>query len=455
MAQNHTQPWNPERSWADPFIAVLLLVILVLAGGQTLRRRGPRPPEEQASLDGRIQDVVLGAARAKAMASLRGWNLPGTALAPLASGQRSGWDQALLAVHAAETGDLGTGAGLIQAAPGATGEAFRQAWTWCYRGAGAPPADPAFLAVQKALGDGYAARVLAARLRARAGGDPAPLEAQAQAWATTRLVALGALSSAGILAALAGLGFALYLALHPERPRPLPRYGMSGRALLIVLLGWFLTLLAAGPAVAVVVRMLPWLRPVFIPMVYGCHALAGTAYLLRAEGVDLGTLCRRVAPDRCGAALAAGLGFFVLALAAVLAVALVLSPLLPAGESPQRELLELLAHLRGPWAVVLLFLTVAVLAPCFEELMFRGFLLPWLGERLGPVLGERRGRLLALAISAASFGVMHMQPLGLPTLTTLGLVLGLAFLRTGNLTTAILVHGLWNGGVFILMRAMA
>jgi membrane protease YdiL (CAAX protease family) len=455
MPQNHTQPWNPDRSWADPFIIVLLLVVLALAGGQTLRRRGPRPPEDQASLEGRIQDAVLGAAKAKAMASLRSWNLPGTAVAPLASGQRSGWDQALLAVHAAETGDLGTGAGLIQAAPGATGDAFRQAWTWCYRGTGAPPAEAAVQAVRQALGDGYAARMLAARLRAKAGGDPVPLEAQAKAWATARLVAFGVLSSAGIMAALAGLGFALYLAQHPVRPCPLPHYGMSGRALLIVILGWFLTLLAAGPAVAMVVRPLPFLRPVFIPLVYGCHALVGTAYLLRAEGIDLGTLRRRVAPDRFGAALATGLGFFVLAFAAVLAVALVLSPLMPGGESPQRELLELLAHLRGPWAVVLLFLTVAVLAPCFEELMFRGFLLPWLGERLGPVLGERRGRLLALAISALSFGVMHMQPLGLPTLATLGVVLGLAFLRTGNLATSILVHGLWNGGVFILMRAMA
>jgi membrane protease YdiL (CAAX protease family) len=50
---------------------------------------------------------------------------------------------------------------------------------------------------------------------------------------------------------------------------------------------------------------------------------------------------------------------------------------------------------------------------------------------------------------------MHMQPLGLPTLTTLGVVLGFAFLRTGNLGTSILVHGLWNGGVFLLVRGLS
>ena len=49
---------------------------------------------------------------------------------------------------------------------------------------------------------------------------------------------------------------------------------------------------------------------------------------------------------------------------------------------------------------------------------------------------------------------MHLQPLGLPTLTTLGLVLGFAFVRTGNLVTTILVHGLWNGGVFLLLRML-
>ena len=60
-----------------------------------------------------------------------------------------------------------------------------------------------------------------------------------------------------------------------------------------------------------------------------------------------------------------------------------------------------------------------------------------------------------MVITGVSFGAMHLQPLGLPTLATLGIVLGFAFLRTGNLVTSILVHGLWNGGVFILMRALA
>ena len=456
MAQNHSQPWSPDHSWADPFIAALLLVIMLLAGSQSrFRRAGPPPPEDQATLQGRLQDVVLGAAKGSALASLKGWSLPAAALAPMATARRTGWDQALLAVHAAETGDLGSGSGLIQAAPGPAGAAFRQAWTWCYRGSGAPPSAAAFQPVSKALGGGYAARILEARLLAKAGGDPRPLEAQARAWAMARLATLGALSLAGVLLAITGLGFALYLALNPVRPVPLPHYGLSGRGLLIVLLGWFLTLMAAGPLVATLAGPLPWIRSIYLPLVYSCHALAGTAYLLAAEGIGPATLWRRLAPGRFGAALAAGLGFFALAFAAVLAVSLAMSPLLPGGEPPQKALLELLAHLHGAWAVILLFLTVAVLAPIFEELMFRGFLLPWLGERLQPRLGPKFARLLAIAVTGLSFAAMHLQPLGLPTLTTLGIVLGFAFLRTGNLASAIVVHGLWNGGVFILMRAFA
>ena len=456
MAHDQTQPWNPERSWADPFIAALLLVILLLAGTQPrFRRTGPAPPETRATLEGRIQDAVLGGARTEALASLKVWSLPGASVAALARGHRTGWDQALLAVHAAETGDLGTGARLIQDAPGAAGEAFRQAWTWCYRATGAPPGTQALQEVQKALGDGYAARILEARMLARSGGDPRPLEAQAKAWATGRLILFGAMGSAAVLLAVAGLGYALFLALTPVRPAPLPHFGLSGRALLIVMLGWFLTLMAAGPMVAALARILPWIKPVYLPLVYSCHALLGTAYLLLAEGTSLPALWRRVAPGSYGSALAAGLGFLALAFASVVTVSLAISPFLPSGPAPQKELLEMLAHLHGIWVVGLVFLTVAVFSPLFEELLFRGFLLPWLGERLERRLGARPGRILAIAITGLCFGAMHMQPLGLPTLTTLGIVLGFAFLRTGNLTTSILVHGIWNGSVFLLLRALA
>ena len=446
------RPWQPPRRWADPLIVALLLIDLILVAGlPRFHPQRPRPEPVQAGFQARAQDLLQGALRGRDLGPL-GRRLGERALLQAEGG--SGWDRALQAVQAAEDGDLAAGERLAGAAPGDTGAAFRQAWTWAYRGLGGAPSQAQLDQVREALGGGYAARVLAARVQARSGADAAPGLARARDWATLRLLVLGAVGLAGLLLALAGVAFALYLSLAPRAPAALPGHGMSGRALAIVLLGWFLALLCAGPLVLALVRPLPFLRPFFLPLVYAFHALAGVGFLLRAEGIGPGALVRRMLPPGLGRALANGLGFFTVAVAAVLAVALFLGPLMPRGEPPQRELMDLLAQSHGFWPLAALFFTVAVLAPTFEELMFRGFLLPWLDRRMEPGWGARRSRRWAVAISALSFAAMHLQPLGLPTLATLGLVLGFAYLRTGSLATSIVVHGLWNGGVFLVLRAL-
>jgi len=445
--------WNPDRSWADPFIVTLALLIFVLVNAMARRHHAsPAPPPDQISLQGRVADVVLAAP--KVSGSLGG--KAGTG--PLGAFSRKdlqGWDQAILAVHAGEDGEVAAGAHFAQAAPGGAGEAFRQTWTWAFEGTGRPPSPEAMTKVRGALGSGYAAKVLEARCTLRSGGDPKPLEREAAAWVMPRLAGLALAGLLALVLVLGGITFLIVLgSVHPERPAPL-RFTMAGRAVLIVLLGWFLTHLAVGTVMSYVVAALPFLHPVALPLMYCCHALLGTAYVCWAEGISLGALWARLVPGRSGRALATGLGFFALAFTAVLAVALALSPLLRDTEPPQRELLELLNHLRGPLPVVAMFLTIAVVAPVFEELLFRGFMLPWLGERLQPRLGRRWGWITAVVITGLTFGAMHLQPMGMPTLTTLGIVLGFAFLRTGNLLTAILVHGLWNGGIFLLLRLLA
>ena len=42
--------------------------------------------------------------------------------------------------------------------------------------------------------------------------------------------------------------------------------------------------------------------------------------------------------------------------------------------------------------------------------------------------------------------------MALPVLAGLGFVLGLAVRRGGSLWTSILVHGCWNGSIFVLMK---
>jgi len=224
-------------------------------------------------------------------------------------------------------------------------------------------------------------------------------------------------------------------------------WSLSGRAAAIVLLTWFLAFFLSGNVALALLRPWPHLRWLAVPLSYLLQASFGISLLCRAEGLRPGALWRRVAPGRPGRDLAWGAGFLALALFLVLVVALAWNAVLRPEQNPQRDLQELLRGLSG-WAPNLaLFLTVAGLAPLFEELLFRGFLLPLLA---------RRGRLVwALALSALLFGAIHLQPVGLPILCTLGFALGLAMRQTGSLRTPVLVHACWNGSLFLLMRAFA
>jgi membrane protease YdiL (CAAX protease family) len=453
MAPHASQPWNPDRAWADPFIALLCLAALALGSMQWHAARAQQTaPAARVSLVGEAQDAALGGTKALEGLHLRtprGSRPP----APADAASRPGWDQALLAVHLGEAGDLDGAERLGQAAPGPLGQHFRQAFAYAYRGTGSAPSAADRAELRDALGAGYAARILEARLVARAGGRPEALETAARDWALSRLALLAAAGLGAVLLGGAGVVFGLLQAQRGPSSAPLPRYGLSGRALVIVLLGWFLTFLASGSAIALLLRALPWLRPLQLPLVYSLHAGLGVFYLCRAEGISFVQLRNRVAPAPRGRALAMGLGYYAVAFAAVFTVAWLLSPFLGRAASPQQRLFDLLAGLKGTLPLVLLFATVAGLAPAFEELLFRGCLLPWLAERLARPF-PRRARFLAAALTAIGFAAMHLQPLGLPTLATLGLVLGFAYLRTGNLSTSFLVHALWNGGVFLLVRAL-
>jgi membrane protease YdiL (CAAX protease family) len=54
---------------------------------------------------------------------------------------------------------------------------------------------------------------------------------------------------------------------------------------------------------------------------------------------------------------------------------------------------------------------VVIVAPVFEELIFRGILLSWLSNsgRLNAKFGAQFGRCMAVVIAGVSFGVAHMQ----------------------------------------------
>jgi len=116
----------------------------------------------------------------------------------------------------------------------------------------------------------------------------------------------------------------------------------------------------------------------------------------------------------------------------------------PGGSNP---LLELVFHSGDLVALLCLGLTATVLAPLFEETLFRGVLLPVLGQRLGAV-----GAVLA---SAALFALAHLSLGELVPLFVLGVGLGLLRWRTGRLAPGVFMHGFWNALTFINLISLA
>lgn len=103
-------------------------------------------------------------------------------------------------------------------------------------------------------------------------------------------------------------------------------------------------------------------------------------------------------------------------------------------------LLEMVLNGRDPMALLLLALTAVVLAPLFEETVFRGVLLP--------VLGRSFGRGWGVFASALVFAVAHLSIGELPPLFVLGLGLALLRLSSGRLLPCVVMHALWNGVTF-------
>lgn len=100
-----------------------------------------------------------------------------------------------------------------------------------------------------------------------------------------------------------------------------------------------------------------------------------------------------------------------------------------------------------PLAFLMVFFGTAI-APLVEEVFFRGFLYPVLRKYLGVVL--------AIAITAASFAVIHGAQVNLAwapllMLFCVGLALTIVRERTGSVSAAFLIHLGYNGTLFLLL----
>jgi membrane protease YdiL (CAAX protease family) len=114
---------------------------------------------------------------------------------------------------------------------------------------------------------------------------------------------------------------------------------------------------------------------------------------------------------------------------------------------PPQEAIAIFTNTRSPLVIAGMLLVACVLAPIYEELLFRAGLYRFCRQRLG--------RIVAMLISGLSFSALHGHVAGFVPLALLGMGLALAYEATGSIRVAIVAHGLFNlNTVLILLSGL-
>lgn len=116
-------------------------------------------------------------------------------------------------------------------------------------------------------------------------------------------------------------------------------------------------------------------------------------------------------------------------------------------DEPQ-SLIGIFANTRSPLVIGGMLVLACVVAPLYEELLFRAGLYRFCRQRLG--------RNSALLISGALFGALHGNLAGFLPLTVFGMILALAYETTGYLRVAVIAHGLFNlNSIMVVLSGLA
>ena len=114
--------------------------------------------------------------------------------------------------------------------------------------------------------------------------------------------------------------------------------------------------------------------------------------------------------------------------------------------SEQQPLVDLMSRSDQPWPrLVLAILSIVIVAPVTEELIFRAGIFRYLRTRIP--------RWAAVVLSAELFALLHFDVPSFIPLFVLGLVFALAYERTGRISTTMVAHALFNLNTLILLLA--
>jgi len=124
----------------------------------------------------------------------------------------------------------------------------------------------------------------------------------------------------------------------------------------------------------------------------------------------------------------------------VLLVSLIMNSLID-NQNGSNPLLEIVLNNNNYLSFFLLFVTTTLLAPLFEEIIFRGILLPTLSREFGVISG--------IIVSAFIFALAHLSLGEMPPLFVLGIGLAITRIASGSLFSSVIMHSLWNGLTFL------
>ncbi len=125
----------------------------------------------------------------------------------------------------------------------------------------------------------------------------------------------------------------------------------------------------------------------------------------------------------------------------VLLISLIMNSLID-NQNGSNPLLEIVLNNNNNYlSFFLLFLTTTLLAPLFEEIIFRGILLPTLSRDFGVISG--------IIVSAFIFALAHLSLGEMPPLFVLGIGLAITRIASGSLFSSVIMHSLWNGLTFL------
>ena len=116
------------------------------------------------------------------------------------------------------------------------------------------------------------------------------------------------------------------------------------------------------------------------------------------------------------------------------------------GEPTSQEAVEMVARASAPPELALQALSVVVMAPICEELLFRGVIYPSLRD-----LGHHR---LAIAASSLLFAAIHGSLALMLPLTVLAVILVWLYEKTGSIIAPVLMHAAFNAVNFAMIKLL-